>query len=246
MTAQTIIQTAAAWLSLPVPTGDLFATTDPQVIQLRSLLQEDLDDLRTWGDNLQRKLMRQWTFTTTATDVQPDEALPDDLEYIITDTMWDRTVTRPVVGPITPQTWQAWKARPVLTSIMYGYRLRGPEFLTAPNPPDGDDVFYEYISNLAVYSATPPLDGLPDQSQFEANDDTSIYPDTLLTRGVRWRFLKAKGLAWESDHQQWSAMMQRYMARNKAMPTINTAGNYWSETLAGPYVQSNNFPGPTV
>lgn len=243
MTALTIIQTAAAWLSLPVPTGDVFASTDPQTIQLRSLLNEDLDDLRTWGDSLQRKLMRQHTFTTLAADVQPANALPDDLEYIITDTMWDRTVTRPVVGPITPQTWQAWKARPVLTSILYGYRLRGNEFLTAPNPPAGDSVYYEYISNLAVYS-----DGAttPDQTQFEANTDTSIYPDVLLARGIRWRFLKAKQFAWEDDHAQWSAMMQRYMARNKAMPTINTAGGYWSETLAGPYVQSQNFPGPTL
>src|SRR5262245_1976500 len=118
MSALTILQTAASWLSLPPIAAGAFTSTDPQVIQLRSRLNEDLAALRTYGDQRWRKLIRQHTFTATATDVQPANALPDDLEYIISDTMWDRTAARPVVGPFTPQTWEAWKARPVLTSVL--------------------------------------------------------------------------------------------------------------------------------
>ncbi len=239
MTVLTIVQTACAWLALPIP-QTVFAATDPQTIQLRSLLNEDLTETRSWPDLWWKKLLRQWTFTTVAADEQVN-AVPDDLGYIIANTMWDRTLTRPVVGPISPEVWQAWKARPVLTSVLYGFRLRGNDFLTAPNPPAGDAVYYEYISNLAVYSAAgSPSE--PNQQYFQADGDTSIFDETLLERGLRWRFLKAKGLPYAQDYDAWINMLQRFGARDKAMPTLNAAGSSWLG-LAGPYVPQFDFPG---
>ncbi len=239
MTALSMVQTACAWLALPVPTA-LFSSTEAQTIQMRSLLNEELTELRTWPDTWWRKLLRQHTFTTTATEVQPAGALPDDLGYVIANTMWDRTMSRPVVGPISPETWQAWKARPILTSVLYGFMLQGNDFYTAPTPPAGDTVAYNYISNLAVYASG---DTVPTKEYFTADTDTAIFDETLMSRGLRWRFLKAKGLPAEADFDVWINMLQRLGARDKGMPTLSTAGPLWP-SLAGPYIPAFNFPGP--
>lgn len=239
MTALTIVQTAAAWLALPVPTV-VFASTDPQVIQLRSLLNEELTELRTWPDTWWRKLIKQHSFTATATAVQPTAALPSDLGYIMTDTMWDRTQTRPVLGPISPQAWQAWEARPILTSVIFGFRLRGNDFLTAPVPTAGDLIYYEYISNLAVYASGGTV---PTKEYFTVDTDFAVFDETLMERGVRWRFLRAKGLDYAQEYGLWANMLQRLSARDKAMPRLNAAGGDWN-WLGGPYVPSFGFPGP--
>jgi hypothetical protein len=147
-------------------------------------------------------------------------------------------MTRPCLGPIDPQTWQAWKARPIHTSVLWGWRLRGNEFLTAPNPPAGDTVAYEYISTLAVYASG---DTVPTQQYFTADTDTSIFDETLMERGLRWRFLSAKGLPYAQDYDVWINMLQRIGSRDKAMPTLTTQGPLWP-ALAGPYVPQFDFP----
>lgn len=240
MTALSIAQEAASWLALPVPTA-LFTPQDAQTIQLRSLLNEELLALKKWPDTYWRRLIRQHTFVSEASDVQTLDPLPEDLDYIIPSTMWDRTMTRPCLGPIDPQTWQAWKARPILTSVLWGWRLRGSEFLTAPNPPAGDTVAYEYISTLAVYS-----DGsvTPDKAKFTADSDTSIFDETLMARGLRWRFLSAKGLPYKQQYEEWFNLVTADASRNKGMPTLNTASPTWPG-LVGPYVPSFNWPGPS-
>ncbi len=238
MTALSMIQETAAWIALDQRTA-AFSEVDLQTVQLRSLLNEELLELRMWPDTWWRKLIRQHTFTSTATDVQPADAVPDDFDYIIPATMWDRTQTRPCVGPIDPQAWQAWVARPILTSVIWGWRLRGNDFLTAPNPPSGDTVAYEYISNYAVYSEG---EDVPDKETFTADTDTSIFNETLMSRGLRWRFLRAKGLDYSQEYQVWISLLQRLAARDKGMPILNAAGSSWP-AMGGPYVPSFDWPG---
>lgn len=239
MTALSIIQQVCAWQALPIPTT-LFTATDAQTIELRGLLNEEIGELKKWPDMYWRKLIRQQTFISENSDVQTLDPLPDDLEYIIPNSMWDRTLTRPCWGPITPQEWQAWKARPILTSVIWGWRLRGNEFLTAPNPPAGDTVCYEYISSLAVYAEA---DTVPTKPYFTADDDTSIFDEIMVARGVRWRFLSQKKLDYAQEYAVWIGLVQREASRNKGMPVLNAASSGWA-TLGGPYVPSFNFPGP--
>ncbi len=240
MSALTIVQTAAAWLGLPIPQA-LFSSSDSQTVELRNLLNEEIGELARWPDMLWRKLIRQHTFISEASDVQTLNPLPDDLEYIISNTMWDRSISRPCWGPIDPQVWQAWEARPILTSVIWGWRLRGNEFLTAPTPPAGDTVAYEYVSNLAVYSQGTAT--VPDQQYFQVDADTSIFNELMVSRGVRWRFLSQKKLDYVQEYQTWVALVQREASRNKGLPVLSAAGNSWT-ALAGPYVQPFSFPGP--
>lgn len=238
MTALSIIQDVCAWQSLPIPTA-LFSATDARTIELRSLLNEEIGELARWPDAYWRKALRQHTFISEDSDVQTLTPLPDDFEYIVPNTMWDRTMTRPCLGPIDPATWQAWKARPILTSVLWGWRLRGNEFLTAPNPPAGDTVAYEYISNLVVYADG---DDTPTQQYFTADTDTSIFNELMVSRGVRWRFLSQKKLSYDQEYATWIGLVQREVSRSKGMPILNASGPTWP-ALAGPYVPTFNFPG---
>lgn len=240
MTALSIVQVSAAWLALPIPTV-VYGATDAQSIQLGALLNEELTELRKWGDTYWRKLDRQFNFTAVDADVQPG-ALPDDFDHFINQSIWDRTASRPVLGPIDPQTWQAWKARPILTSIIFGFRLRGNDWLCAPNPPAGDQIYYEYISNLAVYaSGADPSATLPTKQYFTADADFTFFDETMMSRGVRWRFLRAKGLPYEQEYQSWYELVQREASRTKGAPILNAAGPFWTD-LIGPYVPSGNWP----
>lgn len=240
MTALQIVQQVCAWQALPIPSA-LFSATDPQTVELRGLLNEEVLELKKWPDAYWRKLLRQHTFTSTATEVQPSTALPDDLEYIVPTSMWDRTMARPCIGPITPQQWQAIIAQPIVASYAWYWRLRGADFLTAPNPPAGDTVAYEYISNLAVYSggdtASPP--GL---DYFENDSDTAVFDGMLMARGVRWRFLSQKKLDYTQEYAMWVGLVQREVSRSKGMPVLNAAG----PSLPGldPWVPSQSWPGP--
>ncbi len=237
-----IVQAVCAEQALPVP-ATLFGTVDQQTLQQRALMNLEITTVRKWPDIYWTKLKKEWSFTTLAADVQPSNALPpdDDFDHFIDNSMWDRTLTRPVVGPISPQLWEAWKARPVLTSVVFGFILRGNDFLTAPNPPAGDDVHYEYISQFAVYSEGTAV--TPDQQLFEDDADTCIFPTNLVQQGLRWRFLRAKGLDYSQEYADWVNMLQIEASRSGGMPILSMAGSY-NDWLAGPYVPQFNFPGP--
>jgi len=239
MSALTIIQTVCAWQGLSIPQA-LFSATDPQTIELRNLLNEEIGELKKWPDTYWRKLIREHTFISIAASVQDSTAIADDMEYIIPSTMWDRTISRPCLGPIDPQVWQAWEARPVLTSVLWGWRLRGNDFLTAPTPPAGDTVAYEFISSLAVYSEGTAT--TPDQAYFEADADTSVFDELMVARGVRWRYLSQKKLDYAQEYQVWVALVQREASRNKGMPVLSAAGNPWS-AIGGPFVPDMSWPG---
>lgn len=235
MTALTIVQEAAAWLALPIPSA-LFAATDTQTIQLRNLLNEEGSELVTWPQHDWTKLIRQKTFTTAATEIQ-SSAVASDFGRFCDQSMWDRTQDRPVWGPMSPQQWQQEKAGPTFTSMYYGFRIRGNDFLMTPTPTAGDTIAYEYISNLYVYANG---DTTPTKSAFSADTDTCIFDETLVARGVRWRFLRAKGLSYEQEYASWIEMVQRLAARDGGMPKLSASRNYpW--TRLSPFIPDSGF-----
>jgi hypothetical protein len=236
MTALTIVQEAAAWLGLPQPDA-LFGATDAQAIQLRTLLNEEGFELATWPDKAWTKLTKQKTFTTVAANEQTG-ALADDFSRFLDGSIWDRTQDRPVWGPMSPQQWQQEQAGPTFTTMYYGFRLRGNDWLMTPTPTAGDTIAYEYVSNLYVYASG---DTLPTKSAFSDDTDTSIFPEVLVSRGVRWRFLRAKGMPYAQEYALWIELLQRTAARDGGMPTLSVSRNYpW--TRLSPFVPDGNFP----
>lgn len=238
MTCLSIVQTAASWVAVTPPTS-LFPSVDTQVIQLRSLLNEEALELCTWPDHNWVKLTKQQTFTTVAAEIQPG-AIPTGFAKFVDQSMWDRTQDRPVWGPMTPQQWQQEKAGPTFTSMYYGFRLRGSDFLMTPTPTAGDTIAFEFCSNLSVYAVG---DLVPTKQYFTADTDTTIFDETLMARGVRWRFLRANGLSYSQEFDLWSAMLQRLAARDGGMPKLSASRNApW--TRLSPFIPDGNWNQP--
>jgi len=240
-----MVQRCTARMALPQP-ATVYNATDPQTQQFGEFINEMLTEYMKWPDTYWTPLLREWNFTTLAADAQPSNAVPTDLDRFVDNSMWDRTLTRPVVGPISPQIWEAWKARPVLTSVVFGYTMRGYVMYTAPNPPAGDAVYYQYITNLAVFplgvSTNAGAMVNSTQQYFQNDTDTCVFDTEIMIKGIRWAFLRAKGLSYEQEYQQWIEAVQMEASRSGGMPRITMAGSY-NDWLVGPYVPQFNFPG---
>ncbi len=235
MSALTIVQTAAAWLALPIPAA-VFSATDTQTIQLRNLLNEEGLELATWPDHAWTKLTKEQTFTTVASHTQPN-VIPSDFGRFCDQSMWDRTQDRPVWGPMSPQQYQQELAGPTFTSMYYGFRVMGANFLMTPIPTAGDTIAFEYVSNQYVYGGGGTA---LNQSSFRADGDTSVFDETLVARGVRWRFLRAKGLDYSQEYQSWIELLQRFASRDGGMPKLSASRNYpW--TRLSPFIPDTNF-----
>jgi hypothetical protein len=194
MTLLSIIQDAAVNIALSKPTS-IVGNSEPQVIELLAALNSE-------GKHLVRdtpplpQLQKQASFTTVAAEMQG--ALTDiapDFGYAVRNTVWDRSKTWPLTGPLSPQEWQYVKAR-LVSGPFYQYRImidpatNKNSLYLYPTPPAGETFYFEYVSKHFVASS----DLSTTYAQFGANDfDVGLIDEYLLQLGVEWRYLRTKG-----------------------------------------------------
>lgn len=183
-------------------------------------------------------LTRQQTFTTVADEVQPG-AVPSDLDRYLANTIFDRTTMRQVMGPITAQQWQAIKAQPQLNRVFLAFRIRNNDWLMTPTPSEGDTIAYSYITSEWCESAS----GVG-KTSFTEDNDVARISENLITLGLIWRFLRAKGLDYAEEYRTYQEELQRTSAKDggatfldiTGVATYNIFGNYTN-------VPIGNFPG---
>ena len=205
MTMLSIIQRVTGLLSLPQP-STVIGNTDKQVIQLYNLLNEQGDDQASAA--MWQAMTEEGHFTTVAADIQP-AAIPADFNRFIPNSFFNRSTRREVTGPLTPREWQWIKAQPVYTTVYLAFRERQGNFLMAPQPPAGQQIYYEYVSKNWALSATSTP-----QSSFQADTDTSYLDEGVMGLGLRWRYLKAKGLEYEEDKDTYEKQLEQVIARD--------------------------------
>lgn len=233
MSLLTICQNAANLLSIPAPES-VVGSTDQQTILLYALAKRagrDVADSYDW-----QVLTEQHTFTTTATAEQTG-AVPDDLDHFVSDSFFDRTTRRQLIGPITPQAWQAIQAQPALNRVFLAWRQRSGEFLITPTPSAGDEIAYSYVSKNWVRAANGDL-----KDSFTADTDEALVSEDLIERGVIWMFRKSKGLDYAEDFRDYQITLQQVQARDQGPGKLNSTGfNYYG---VGRNVPEGDFPGP--
>jgi len=153
MTLLTIVNRVQAMCNLPV-TGTVFTNTGESQKQLLALCNMAGDVLAKEHD--WQALITESTITTVATEEQTSYTLPTDMERIINETLFNRTTTDIVYGPLSPVSWQAQKASGT-TASWSQYRLRGNSFWFYPAPAAGNSVYFEYVSSkwCALSGGTP-------------------------------------------------------------------------------------------
>ena len=234
MSLLTVVQNTCRLTGLRVPT-EVVNSTDTQVQQLYALANEALADLaraHTW-----QILTRQQTFTTVAAEEQPD-ALPDDFDYELNNTVYNRTTRVTLIGPITPQLWQAIKAQPQLNRVYLCWRERDGAILITPEPPAGQEIAYEYVtSNFAETSTGTPI------PEYAADSDVAVLPERLVQLSLRWRFLSAKNLDYAEAFRSYQTQLQIQQARDGGMTQLNVTGSTTWGLWGFPNLPLGNFPG---
>lgn len=200
MSLLTLVRAACDRIGLQRPTtvisaGDQTART---LLSFANEEGENLCAIHPW-----RKLRYEQTFVTVATE-QQTASIPGDFLRFVNDTWWNRTTKEPLEGPLSPQEWQAvkaWTTGPISDSFI----VRGDYIYINPVPAAGETIAYEYISSKWAVS------GGSYYTEFQADADTTLVPEKLITLGVVWRFKQSKGLAWEGDYGKYETQLKQAM-----------------------------------
>lgn len=218
MTLLTLVQKFCHRSGIPSP-ATVYGSTDTQILQVMHLLEEEGNDLaqrHTWT-----ALQEEATHTTLAVEDQGDiETIAPGFRFIRNNTIWDRTDQLPVCGPIDGQEWQGLKAISN-TGPRYRYRLRGGHLLSNPAPTAGHTWAFEFQSKHWILDN----DGSTTKEYFAEDTDTFLLPDSLLLMGLRWRWMREKGLAYAELFQSYEMQVKDAMGRDGGKPTLSMDGD---------------------
>lgn len=218
MSLLTIVQNACDRLSLNRPSV-VVTSTDLLIRQLFGLANEEGVALAKRGD--WQALTTEWTFVTVATAEQTNTPIPPDMRKFIPDSFFNRTQNRPLIGPLTPQQWQLYQARPAAAYMYLSFRERQGDFLIGgPTvPPAGDTIAYEYISKFWAMSSAGQ-----GKAAFTSDDDTSYLDEELITLGIKWRFKQAKGLDYGEDMATYERAVASALGEDGGSTALNIGG----------------------
>ena len=174
------------------------------------------------------------THTTLAAELQGVmTTIASGFGYIINQTFWNRTLTQPVTGPLSPQEWQLQKAR-VTTGPYSSYRIQAGKLFAYPAPPAGNTWVFEYQTINFCESS-----GGTDQSAWAADTDVGLLDENLMQMGLVWRFKKKNGLDYSEDFRIYEQKLANETARVGGKKVLDMAGGNQSNT--GIYVPEGSW-----
>jgi hypothetical protein len=174
------------------------------------------------------------THTTLAAELQGlMTTIAPGFGYIINQSFWNRTLTQPVAGPLSPQEWQSLKAR-VTTGPYSSYRLRAGNLYGYPAPPVGNTWVFEYQTVNFCQSAAGTA-----QSAWAADTDVGILDENLMQMGVVWRFKKKNGLDYSEDFRVYEQKIANETARVGGKRVLDMQGS--GNSLTGIYVPEGSW-----
>ncbi len=238
MSLLTTVQQFCQRTGIPSP-GDVMGSQVDGVIQVRALLEEEGMDLAKRGG--WQGLVREASFTTTATESQGaiTTLAPYSFDYIVNNTLWDRTTRLPVAGPLDAPEWQAMKAL-VPAGPRYTFRIRGGQLMVNPIPVAGDSWYFEYVSKAWILDS----DGTTYKQYFTKNDDTILLPEEIALMGLRWRWKKEKGMDYAEDFRTYEMQVKDAIGRDGGKRTIYADNCNWRGPQPGIFVPAGSWALP--
>lgn len=236
MSLLTIVQGHCQRTGLSVP-NSVLSSTDHQIIQIKGLLDEVIEDLIDrwdWTD-----LQREAVFTTVDGEDQGAIAdiAPDGFQRIFNETIFNRTLRLPLFGPMPKEKWQALKALPT-TGPYYKYRILRGRMLFNPVGVAGQTCAFEYQSNLCIRTS-PAADVT--LSTFSADTDECIFPERILTAGLRWKWRSEKGLDYAEEKLRYETLANNAAGRDGTKPRIDMSQES-QRMVPGIWVSPGNWP----
>jgi hypothetical protein len=227
MSLLTIIRDAATDLNLVRP-STVITSSDQLTIQLLSLAKREGQDLIRRFD--WQALTKEATFTTVATETQTTlSTVAADFKRLVDGSMNNRTQHWPVDGPLSPTDWQRKRSLGAQVGVRNSFRIRGDAILFYPTPNAGDSIYFEYISKYWVQSSAGTA-----KETFTADDDTCLIDEDIVTLGVKWRFLKAKGFDYSEEMRTYEGALVAVFGPDGGNRVVDMGGDMGNEVPAIP------------
>lgn len=186
-----VLNQVAGELGLP-RVATVTGLSDLQSVQLLSLLNSGGNELMLYYPWEQFK--QEWEFITVVD--QADYDLPDDYNYFVDQTQWDRTNHWPLLGPKSPQEWAFLKGSLVAPLPRLRYRVVNDKLKLYPTPttstsPNTLTLSMEYIRSNWIVQAL----GGAEASMITNDGDVLQYNPWLLIKFVKFKFYELKGFS---------------------------------------------------
>lgn len=160
-------------------------------------------------ENRWSELIETYTFTTE--DGTADYEMPEDFRAFANMSQWDRTNSRPLVGPTAGFVWQ-WLKGDVTAgnTIDRWFRIQNKRLYIHPTPAvDGDTIAFDYYSKNWVTDSSDDNVAL-----CESDNDVPRLDHDLLTLGLKWRFLQANGMPFEAEYREYETIKSECLTDN--------------------------------
>lgn len=215
MSLLTIVQYVCGRSNVPVPSAVFANIGDTQILQMVRLLEEEGRDLSMRG--AWQGITFEATHTTTADEDQGTivSIATNGFRAIKNGTFWDRSANLQILGPLTDEEWQRIKAMST-SGPRYHYRIRGGKLLITPTPAASLSWAFEYVSKNWILDN----DGSTYKQYFTEDTDTLLIPEELAIQGLRWRWLRAKGLDYAEEFETYEAQVKQALGEDGGKPRL--------------------------
>lgn len=159
--------------------------------------------------------------TATGTGVtlnlaQAKFAMPPDYDRQIDRTHWDKSKHWEMLGPETAQQWEWLISGYISTGPRVRYRIFGNVFQIWPMQNDNETLGFEYVSNAWVTDTTGAV-----QTAFTADTDVCMFPDSLMTLGLKKKYFEIKGFDTSAYERDYFRELNIAKANDAGSPTLS-------------------------
>ena len=214
MSLQTICTNALYAIGgFDVPSS-FYGSSNPTSRMIVAVANEEGCDLER-GDRWQ-ELITEYTFDTV--DGTSSYDLPSGFRAFAHMTQWDRTNTWRLTGPVPSMVWQWLKSGiTVASSATSWFAIRGNQFVVYPTPSDVRTIAFDYYSKLWIVKSSDSTYS----SSWTSDNDEPRLDSGLITAGVKWRFLQAQGMPFETEYKRWESIKESLLSDNGARAVID-------------------------
>jgi hypothetical protein len=207
MTLLSVIQNVANETGLIAPPASVIGNSQNDVKNALALANRE-------GESLLRKhnwqnLQLTGAFNTVAST--KEYAVESDYDRFVTDTLWDATNNTKMKLSTDRSFTYLENGVVAPAGIEKRWRLQQNQIELIPTPSGIDTINYDYISNEWVLDTN----GTTTYSAFQADTDTTKFPEYLLELGLKYRVRKRYGDAFQDDLDEYTRELSMAIARDK-------------------------------
>lgn len=203
-----LVKQACSEIGIPEPL-QLFGSQNDQEKQLVALAQREGKEFANMANGAGgwQNLRTDYTFSTVVD--QASYSLPSDFEYFVQKTFWDDRFKWELIGPITAQEKQILRYGVVASGPRNKFYIQNNKIFLDPTPNAVFTIAFDYYSNAWCQSESGD-----NQSLWRADTDVYRLDEECFIQGLKWRFLRSKGLDYQQEYESYKDDCNRVLGRD--------------------------------